>query len=60
VENLLCAFEVTDPALVKGKNVLLVDDVYTTGSTIRECTRILLEAGAESVGVITWATGSGY
>lgn len=59
-ENLLCAFEVTEPAKIKGKNILLVDDVYTTGSTIKECTRTLMEAGAESVSVITWATGTGY
>jgi ComF family protein len=59
-ENLLCAFEVTAPAQIKGKNILLVDDVYTTGSTIRECTRTLMEAGAESVAVITWAIGTGY
>ncbi len=59
-ENLLCAFNVSDPAKIKGKNILLVDDVYTTGSTIKECTRTLLDAGAEGISVITWATGTGY
>ncbi len=59
-QNLLCAFKVTDPAKIKGKNILLVDDVYTTGSTIKECTRTLLESGAESVSVITWAIGKGF
>jgi ComF family protein len=58
--NLLCAFQVKDPAKVNGKNILLVDDVYTTGSTGRECTRVLLEAGARQVGIITWATGRGF
>ena len=35
--------------------VLLVDDVYTTGATAEACSRVLLQAGADSVDVITWA-----
>lgn len=59
-KNLLCAFEIKDKRKIYRKNILLVDDVYTTGSTIRECTRVLLEAGAGRVSVITWATGKGF
>ncbi|MDH7498586.1 MAG: ComF family protein, partial [Syntrophomonadaceae bacterium] len=59
-ENLRQAFRVTEPERVKGKSVLLVDDVYTTGSTVRECAHALLAAGAIRVAVITWATGKGY
>jgi ComF family protein len=59
-KNLLCAFEVTDKKRVANKNILLVDDVYTTGSTGRECTRTLLGAGAARVCIITWATGKGF
>lgn len=59
-KNLLHAFAINKPERVKGKNVLLVDDVYTTGSTARECTRTLLEAGARRVGVIAWASGKGF
>ncbi len=59
-KNLLCAFKVRDPEKIKGKNVLLVDDVYTTGSTARECTRSLVRAGVGKVAVITWATGKGF
>lgn len=59
-KNLLCAFEVRDPQQIKGKNILLVDDVYTTGSTVRECTRSLMRAGAGRVSVINWATGKGF
>jgi len=58
--NMVCVFQVTDPAKVKGKNILLVDDVYTTGATSKECTRALLDAGAGRVCVITWATGRGF
>ncbi|HYE12114.1 MAG TPA: ComF family protein [Patescibacteria group bacterium] len=43
---------------VKYKNVLLVDDVYTTGSTVDECSRILKQQGVQRVFVITAATGS--
>lgn len=37
--------------------VLLVDDILTTGATAGECSRVLLRAGAESIGVITLASG---
>lgn len=42
----------------KYKSILLVDDVYTTGSTSDECSRILKQAGADKVYVVTAATGS--
>jgi ComF family protein len=54
-DNVKGAFAVPDPALVKGKNVLLVDDLYTTGSTVKECARVLLRAGARRVEVLTVA-----
>jgi len=59
-KNLLCAFQVSDKKRILGKKILLVDDIYTTGSTSRECTRTLLNAGAEKVSIITWATGKGF
>lgn len=54
-ENVKRAFAVTDPALVKGKSVLLIDDLYTTGSTVKECARVLRRAGASRVEVLTVA-----
>ena len=42
----------------KYKNILLVDDIYTTGSTVNECSKLLKDAGAAKVYVITAATGS--
>ena len=44
--------------LVRGRKILLVDDIYTTGSTLNECSRILLDAGAEEVRFICFASGS--
>jgi len=52
-ENLRGAFKVADPTRVCGRNILLVDDVYTTGATVSECTRVLLRAGAAGVWVAT-------
>lgn len=47
--NVLSAYQVTDPALVEGRRVLLIDDIVTTGSTLSECTRVLRTAGAADV-----------
>lgn len=47
--NVLGAYEVKQKAAVEGKTILLVDDVVTTGSTIEECSRVLLTAGAKAV-----------
>lgn len=37
------------------KRVLLIDDVFTTGTTANECAKVLLKAGAEDVAVLTLA-----
>lgn len=47
--NLREAFLIKNPTEIIGKKVFLVDDVYTTGSTMEECARVLKEAGAKSV-----------
>lgn len=56
IENVKGAFKVKKRAELKGKSVLLVDDVMTTGSTVDEICRILLSAGAEKVYVATVAS----
>jgi ComF family protein len=54
-ENIRGAFVVTRPREVAGREVLLVDDVFTTGTTASECARILRRAGASQVYVATVA-----
>ena len=51
--NVRGAFSVTDPGSFKGKSILLVDDVFTTGSTSDECAREILKSGASEVSVFT-------
>lgn len=53
--NVARAFRVTRPAKIRDRRILLVDDVYTTGSTVNECSRELLGAGARSVDVLVLA-----
>lgn len=53
-ENIKKAFA-ADPKQVSGKSILLVDDVYTTGATLRECARTLKSHGATRIEVLVLA-----
>lgn len=57
--NVLGAYALTDPELVRGRRVLLVDDVVTSGATLTECARVLLTAGAAGVWAATLACADG-
>jgi ComF family protein len=52
VENI---YDVKNPEIISGQNIILIDDVYTTGATVNEARRRLLASGAESVIVLTIA-----
>lgn len=54
-ENIRGAFVVARPDQIAGREVLLVDDVFTTGTTVSECARVLRRAGASKVFVATVA-----
>jgi ComF family protein len=56
-KNVNGAFTSEDGRWLKGRNLLLVDDVMTTGATVDECAKVLKKAGAARVCVITVARG---
>lgn len=58
-ENLDGAFAVVDKSEFKNKNILLIDDVLTTGSTVEHCSKVLKKAKAKDVYVLTFATTDG-
>ena len=53
--NVKDAFQVKNPEKIQGKRVVLIDDIMTTGSTLKECAKVLLKSGALSVDALTVA-----
>lgn len=53
--NVIGVYEAVEPANIAGKRFLLIDDIFTTGATLSECTRVLKSAGAADVVCLTLA-----
>lgn len=53
--NVRGAFAVENPLRIRGRRVLIIDDVYTTGSTLSECAGLLMACGVEEAAVLTAA-----
>jgi ComF family protein len=55
-ENLRGAFEIKPPySVIKGKRVLIIDDVFTTGTTVNDCARVMKKCKPKSIEVLTVA-----
>ncbi|MFH1897303.1 MAG: ComF family protein [Candidatus Desantisbacteria bacterium] len=57
IKNIHNAFFIQQPEKFSGKRILLIDDVFTTGATSNECSRILKKAGVSDIFVLTIARG---
>jgi competence protein ComFC len=53
--NLYGAFKISHSDQIRGRSILVVDDIYTTGTTVQEIARILMNAGAKSVDCFAFA-----
>ncbi|MEW9123757.1 MAG: ComF family protein [Thermotaleaceae bacterium] len=55
--NMKNVFQIVQEDKIKAKKILLIDDIYTTGSTLDSCSKVLLRAGAKEVYTLTFAAG---
>lgn len=53
--NVRNAYSIEKRDSIRGKKIILIDDVFTSGSTANECSKVLMDSGAESVSVVTVA-----
>lgn len=58
--NVLGVYKITDPQIISGKRILLLDDIITTGATISECAKTLMAAGAKEVYGVAVAAARQY
>lgn len=49
------AYKIINNEKLFNKNILLLDDIYTTGNTVNECAKVIKEAGVNRIGVLTIA-----
>lgn len=54
-KNIKGVYELHNPKMIQGKKILLIDDIYTTGSTVNECCKVLRRAKPKKIGVLTLA-----
>ena len=53
--NIKNVFKVSKPEKIKNKRLILFDDIYTTGSTANECSKVIKKAGAKEIAIVTIA-----
>lgn len=54
-ENIKGVYQLKNKQSIENKKILLIDDIYTTGSTVNECSRILKQANPNKIGVLVLA-----
>ena len=54
-KNIQGVYELYNQEMLENKKILLLDDIYTTGSTVNECSKTLKQAGTRKIGVLTIA-----
>jgi predicted amidophosphoribosyltransferase len=55
LRNIKNSFKLKKPEKIKGKNIIIFDDIITTGSTMREAAKVLKKAGAKKIYFLTIA-----
>lgn len=55
MKNLVGTFEVQNPEKIRGRNIILIDDVTTTGATLKEAKKVLRASGARKIIGVTLA-----
>ena len=55
LQNIQNVYELKNKQILNNKTILLIDDIYTTGSTVQECSRILRQAEPKEIGVFVLA-----
>ena len=54
-KNIIGVYNLENGQLLENKKILLIDDIYTTGSTVNECSKILRKANPNKIGILTIA-----
>ena len=55
LQNIDGVYKLENKKLLEGKKILLFDDIFTTGSTVNECSKMLLQANPNRIGILTIA-----
>lgn len=55
IENIRDVYDICNSEKIKNKNVIILDDIFTTGSTVNECAMVIKQCGTNKIGIITIA-----
>lgn len=55
MKNIQGVYELRNKHLIENKKILLIDDIYTTGSTVNECSKILMQGNSKKIGILVLA-----